>query len=444
MKELFNNKNFKLLFAGNFVSEMGNVIFGFVAGLYVTDLTGDPVMLALFLALGAAVRLVFSPVAGVLVDRWNKVRIIYMTDFIRGFIFLAVGYIFFMGVDTNTAITILLIVTALSGFISAFFGPAVSAATPEIVGLAKVQQANGANSIIQSSTMIMGVVLGIVALGFFDFYIAVLINGASFVISGLSEMFIKSEFKAEVPNHEPPHMIEDMKIGFGYIKKKEGLLRMMTYSLFLNFAFTPLFSVGIPFLFRGQLERSEVEIGIINIFFGIAMAASGMIVGTMVMKSMTSMIRKSLLGLSTSFILIAINIYAFDGGYLSYTVFYILTIVLHISLAGFMMATNVPLNTGMVKVIDPKVRGKVFSTIGAISGGAVPIAIFLGGPIIKASSVAFLGVICSALLLVPTFGFLFDRKVKTLLEGIEEDSKVVDKELEDEQQVIFDELAQQS
>ena len=38
MKELFKNKNFSLLFMGNLVSEMGNVIFGFVAGLYVQDL----------------------------------------------------------------------------------------------------------------------------------------------------------------------------------------------------------------------------------------------------------------------------------------------------------------------------------------------------------------------------------------------------------------------
>ena len=83
MGELFKNKNFTLLFMGNLVSEMGNVLFGFMAGLYIQDLTGDAIKLALFLALGAAVRLVFSPFAGVLVDRWDKVKIIYLTDFLR-------------------------------------------------------------------------------------------------------------------------------------------------------------------------------------------------------------------------------------------------------------------------------------------------------------------------------------------------------------------------
>lgn len=429
MKELFKNKSFSLLFTGNLVSEMGNVLFGFVAGLYVTDLTGDPIMLGLFMSLGAAVRLVFSPVAGVLVDRWNKVRIIYMTDYIRGIIFLLVGYVFFVGVSDTVAISILLMVTALSGFISAFFGPAVAAATPEIVGLSKVQQANGANSIIQSSTMIMGVILGATAFGLFDFYIAVLVNGVSFMLSGFSEMFIKSNFKEDIPEHEPPHMIEDMKIGFNYIKQKDGLLRMMVYSLFLNFAFTPLFSVGIPFLFRAELQRGEWEIAWINIAFGIAMMISGIVVGSVVIRSMTRMIRMSLLLLSSSFLLTATNIYMLSTGVISYNLFYVFTIILNVMLAAFMMATNVPLNTGMVKVIDPQVRGKVFSTIGAISGGAVPIAIFLGGPIIAFSSVAFLGVICSLLLLVPTAGFLFDKKVKNLLQGIEDDAKEVDNQL---------------
>ena len=178
MKELFKNRNFSLLFTGNFVSEMGNVLFGFVAGLYVIDITdGSAILLAVFMALGALVRLLFSPIAGVLVDRWDKVKIIYLTDFIRGLIYLTTAYVFFIGVETQTAIWILIIVTILSGIISAFFGPAITAATPEIVGLDKVQQANGANSIIQSVTMIMGVILGAAALEIFPFYVALLLNG---------------------------------------------------------------------------------------------------------------------------------------------------------------------------------------------------------------------------------------------------------------------------
>jgi MFS family permease len=381
------------------------------------------------MALGSLVRLLFSPIAGVLVDRWDKVKIIYLTDFIRGSIFVVTAYVFFVGVENNIAIIILLTVTVLSGVISAFFGPAVTAATPEIVGLDKVQQANGANSIIQSSTMIAGVILGAAAFGLFPFYMAVLINGVSFLLSGFSETFIKAKHKEEMPNHEVPHMLEDMKVGFRYIKQKEGLLRMMIYSLFLNFAFNPLFSVGIPFLFREELSRGAWDIAWINIAFGIAMMIGGVAVGSLVIKSLSKVIRYGLLILSSSFVLVAVNIYMLSSGVFTYNVFYIVMIVLNVILAIAMMFVNVPLQTSMIKVIDPKLRGKVFSTIGAISGAAVPVAIFIAGPIIDLTNVAFLGIVCSAILLIPTGGYVFDKKVNNLLNSIEKDSKTVDSDL---------------
>ena len=190
-----------------------DVIFGFVAGLYVADLTGRPSMLAIFMALGAAVRIIASPFAGVLVDRWNKVRIIYGTDFLRGVLFVGTAYLFYNGLNHTEATIVLLIVVGLSGLISAFFGPAVTSGTPEIVGVDKLQAANGANSIVASTTAIAGVLFGIITFSFFTFEIAVLINGVSFIASGFSEMFIRAEHKGEVPM-EKKSMKEDFMIGF--------------------------------------------------------------------------------------------------------------------------------------------------------------------------------------------------------------------------------------
>jgi MFS family permease len=420
MKELFKNKSFTLLFAGNMVSEMGNVLFGFVAGLYVQDLTGgNSIILGLFMALGALVRLMFSPFAGVFVDRWDKVKIIYLTDYIRGLMFVAVAYVFFVGVETNIAIIILLGVTVVSGIISAFFGPAITSATPEIVGLDQVQAANGANSIIQSSTMIIGVILGAAAFGLFQFHIALLLNGLSFIISGFSEMFIKAIHKKEIVREENSSMFLDMKIGFKYLAVNKGLLRMMLYSLFLNFSFSPLFSVGIPFLFRTELGRGAWDLAWVNIAFGVAMMVSGVIVGGIVFKSIGRAIRRSLLTLTSSFILTAVVIYLLTSGTINYMTFYVVFIITNILLASSMITTNVPLNTSMIKIIDPAKRGRVFSTMTAISGGAVPLAIFLGGILIQLTSVTFLALTCSLLLLVPTIGFITDKRVRGLMTDFE-------------------------
>ncbi len=438
MKELFKNKNYSLLFIGSLVSEMGNVIFGFVAGLYVQDLAEQSggsllgiksgIILALFIALGAIIRVILTPFAAVLVDRWDKVKIIWLTDYLRGIMFVVVAYVFFVGVSNNAAMLILLAVAAISGIVSAFFGPAISSVTPEIVSLEKVQVAQGANSIIQSSTMILGVILGAAAFGLFEFHIALMINGISFLLSGFSEMFIKALYRDQVITtitEAKESVIDGFKVGLTYLKTKQGLLTIMVYSLFLNFAFSPLFSLGVPYLFRTELSRSEWDLAWVNIAFGIAMMVFGILVGGLAIKSTKRFLRKNLFILSVSFLLSTLFIYLLSVDVISYQVFYVLLILSQTMMAGGMMATNIPLNTALIKMIDEEYRARVFGVISSISGGAVPIAITLGGILMSYTSVAFLGIVCAVLMLVPTIGFLTNHKVSRLLDDIDDRAQQV-------------------
>lgn len=418
MKELFKNKNYILLFWGFMVSALGNVIFGFAAGLYVADLTGRPLMLALFMALSAGMRILFSPLAGSLVDRWNKVKILYTCDFIHGLMFLVVAFLFYRGLTPEEATIVLLISVSISGIISAFFGPSVTSGTPEIVGMDHVQAANGANSIVESTTGIVGVILGAIAFNLFSFEVAILINGISFLLSGISETFIKAEFKEDIEPSAHTSMIDDIKFGFRYIGKNRGLLNLILFALFINFAMAPMFSVGFPSLLRIQLERSAWEIAWINIAFGIAMLVAGILVGGMVIKNYTKMIRMNLSFLVLTFVLMTATIYLLNAEVIGFWLFYGIMIGLQVCMACFMIATNVPLNTGMVKVIDANVRGRVFATLGALSSGLTPIAILLAGVIIEATSVSVLGLICSAIMLIPTIGMMTNKKVGVMLDSI--------------------------
>ena len=126
MKELFKNVNFKLLFAGNLVSEIGNSLFGIALSFYVLDLTDNSgLSMALFLSAIIGTRILFSPLAGVLVDRWNKVRVIYMTDYIRGILYVLL-LVFILSNPSNDKIIIsLYVIGILSNICAAFFGPAM-------------------------------------------------------------------------------------------------------------------------------------------------------------------------------------------------------------------------------------------------------------------------------------------------------------------------------
>ena len=105
MKELFKNKSFSLLFTGSLVSEIGNSLFGVAMSFYILDLTGDSALsMGLFFFVITMTRVLASPIAGVLVYRWNRVRVIYITDFIRGCVFVFAGILLNLLVCCNNVL----------------------------------------------------------------------------------------------------------------------------------------------------------------------------------------------------------------------------------------------------------------------------------------------------------------------------------------------------
>ena len=170
MKKLFKNKNYVLLFQGSLVSLIGTMIYSFAAGIYVLSLF--PVesygnIGALYFALISAApiitKLIVSPLSGALVDKWNRIRIIYLTDFINGAIFFISLYLLVNGNFTIYQQVILFtIVGGLAGINSAFFSPAVQSSIPDIVGEELIQTAYGAQQIIYSIQGIVGVLIGVI------------------------------------------------------------------------------------------------------------------------------------------------------------------------------------------------------------------------------------------------------------------------------------------
>lgn len=426
MRKLFSNVNFRLLFAGNLVSEIGNSVFGVALSFYVYELTGSAASMGLFLFAVTGARVFVSPFAGVLVERWNRVRTIYMTDYLRAILFILLLLFILSNPTTNQIIASLYVIGVLSSISAAFFGPAMSKALPEIVGEDMLQAANGAQSIVASVQNIVGVLAGAAIFYFVGIEWVIIINAVSFGLSGFSEMFIKANYIHELSIEQ----LEEQKLkshaqsffdSIRYIKTKTGLFNMVGFSLILNFAFTPLFAIGIPYLFKIDLARINyaMEYAYADVAFSIAMLFAGITVGSMVIKSVYKTIRIGLSLLSSSFAYLALTMFLVSNRYIGFTTFYIMFILGMILLAIFMMFTNVPLNTGMVKVIDPNYRGRVFSTIGAISSGAVPISFLVGGFITEYYGISALGLFCVLVMLIPTTGFMTSKKVKMLVDSID-------------------------
>ncbi|QMS84703.1 MFS transporter [Candidatus Xianfuyuplasma coldseepsis] len=427
MKALFKNKSFVLLFQGSLVSSIGTTLYGFAAGIYMLTLFPTEVYgndgafyFALVSSTPIIIRLLISPLAGALVDKWNRIRIIYLTDFINGALFYISLYILVQfNLSVYDQVLLFIVIGGLAGISSAFFGPAVQSSIPDIVGEDLIQAANGAQSIVSSIQGIVGVLAGVILYETLGIEMAILANAVSFILSGLSEMFIKTKY-AHPRSTTEKHIMEDIKTGFRYIKSTTGLLDMMKYSLLMNFAFVPLFGVGVPFLFRTELGKNGYHLAASSIVFSVAMMIAGIYIGSKHIASVKHTIVRDLPRLVLTNAAFVVIVFAVTYGYISYMIFFALYVVCMTAMALFLNSVNIPLNTALVKGIEPSYRGRVLSIIQSLAGGATPLAIIIGGIIIQFSNVAFLGLFCVVMVLYPMYGFIKNPKVLQYFDSLDQ------------------------
>ena len=82
---VFGNRNFRLVFLGALVSELGALLYSFAVSFYILQISDNNAFLqGLYLALCAAALMIFTPIGGVLGDRFNKAKIMYICDYIKG------------------------------------------------------------------------------------------------------------------------------------------------------------------------------------------------------------------------------------------------------------------------------------------------------------------------------------------------------------------------
>ncbi len=89
-KLLLHNRNFLLLWGGQFVSWIGTEVTGITLPLVVLALTGSPAQAGTITAMRGIVYVVFALPAGALIDRWDRRVIMILGNVGSG---LAIGSI---------------------------------------------------------------------------------------------------------------------------------------------------------------------------------------------------------------------------------------------------------------------------------------------------------------------------------------------------------------
>ena len=121
-ENVFSNRNFRLVFLGALVSELGALLYSFAVSFYILEISGNSAFLqGLYLALCGVSMLIFTPVGGVLGDRFNKAKIMYLCDYVKGGTILLAAALMLVFREPNAHIAILFALGILGNAVSGVF-----------------------------------------------------------------------------------------------------------------------------------------------------------------------------------------------------------------------------------------------------------------------------------------------------------------------------------
>ena len=254
---VFCIRNFRLVFLGALVSELGALLYNFAVSFYILQISGNNAFLqGLYLSLCGAAMLVFTPVGGVMGDRFSKAKIMYVCDYLKGGMIILATALMLLFREPDAHILILFALGILGNVISGIFTPASGALLPYIVADEQLQQANAYFTIKSSLEGILGIVLAGILYAALPIHTLFFLVGICFVASGVSEMLIRFDFTPSEGRLTLRLAFTDMREGLRYLRTRKAILALLGAVLFINFFIAPVTGNFLPYFVRTDLANA--------------------------------------------------------------------------------------------------------------------------------------------------------------------------------------------
>jgi len=358
------HKNYRLFFSGQSVSLIGTWMTRIATSWLVYRLTGSPLLLGIVGFAGQIPSFVLAPLAGVLVDRWNRHRLLVVTQVLALLQSLSLAILALTGL---IKIWHVIVLSIFQGLINAFDMPARQAFVVEMVEKREdLPNAIALNSSMVNAARLLGPSLGGVV-------IAAVGEGWCFMLDAVSYLAVIASLLAMKIT---PRMLSVTRDANILAQLREGWEYAVRFApirnILLLLALVSL--VGMPYTVLMPVFANEVLHGGPSTL-GLLMAASG--VGAL-MGAMFLAARKTVLGLGKFIPLMAA---AFGAGLILFS----FTRVLWLSL-GLMVITGLGFmvqmaasNTVLQTIVEEDKRGRVMSFYTMAFMGTAPFGSLLAG-----------------------------------------------------------------
>lgn len=412
MELLFKNRNYTLVFFGFLVSSIGDVLFNFAIGLYILDLTHSALSLSIYSAIGGVTWIILAPFGGVLSDRWSRVKIIYITDLVRGVTMLGCGAVILLTDNTQMIMSTLYVTTFLIAVNGALFGPASQAIVPMTVKQEELIRANSLISLMFSVKDVFGLLLAGLLYTVLGPVKIIFIDGISYILSGISEMFIQIKEQESKLHKASSHILYELKEGFHYIVvENRKILLLLAIINGVSLSFAPIQSIVMPYMLNEQFKAPDIHLS----FIYMAVALGGIIGSLIISKKETNrfnnhVIQYAFIGLLLALLVQGVGLVLVNAQIISYRI-YLMVLVISFILSGLSnMFYHIPVYTSVQKIVPSQYYGRVMSLFTMLSSITMPISMTVGGYILDTYGTVILYVIAIVIMSL-TLGLVKKSKI---------------------------------
>lgn len=361
---------FFTIWTGQALSLVGSSVGGFALVWWLTRETGSATILAFSSLVATLPNVILGPIAGALVDRWPRRRVMIVADSLVALFSAALAVLALLGRLEVWHIYVIIFIRSLGG---TFHWAAMQAATSLMVPKAQLSRVAGMNQTLQGVLSIITPPLGALLMELMALHIIMAIDvaTAAFAVGPLLFVVVPEPQRDEpMPARIMRALAHDVRDGFVYIWKWSGMFIILVVAAILNGVVNPGFSL-MPILVQNHFGGGALELGWMESAWGLGLVLGGIALsvwGGFKRRILTSMV--GLLIGGAAFLLV---------GLAPATAF-------TMALIGMLFAgfgnpiINGPFFAVIQDVVDPKIQGRVLTAIGSLSGMAAPIGMAIAGP----------------------------------------------------------------
>jgi MFS family permease len=276
MNWLRDSRDFVVIWIGLLISAVGSGLSSFALGLWVLRTTGSTTQFALTFLATALPAIVAAPLAGTIVDRYDRRLVMILSDVLSAVVMFALAGLLVAG---QLQVWHVYVGVGSTALFDTFRSPAFSASVPQLVPMARLERAN---ALVQTGNAVAAIVAPLLAgvmVSSMSFAAVLAADAMTFVVGFGTLTLATIPRIARAVRKEQIGALADATEGWRYVRERPGLTGLLTIYGTNYFVFAMACVLIAPLLLSfatPTLLGIQYAIGGVGLFIGgLVMTAFG-------------------------------------------------------------------------------------------------------------------------------------------------------------------------